>query len=72
MDTIYLTVEQIATLYRLSKTSQIGMQLRSNASDQSPVAAHSVLKDGGEGFAHILPNGTGAKLRPNGRPTWER
>lgn len=72
MDTIYLTVEQIATLYRLSKTSDIGMELRSTASAESVVHLNSVLKDGSMGWTAILAEGDGPNVTPKGRPVWER
>jgi hypothetical protein len=72
MDTVYLTVEQIATLYRLSKTSNIGIQLRSTASAESAIHLNSVLKDGTEGWTTVLAEGDGPNLSPKGRPLWER
>jgi hypothetical protein len=72
MDTVYLTVGQIETLYRLSKTSQIGMELRSTVSDQSVAHVVSVLKDGSMGWSAVLPDGTGPNLSPRGKPQWER
>jgi hypothetical protein len=72
MDTIYLTVGQIEALYRLSKRSQIGMELRSTASDESAVHAVSVLKDDSFGFVSVTAEGETATETPKGKPVWER
>jgi len=72
MDTIYLTVEQIETLHRLSLESRVGMQVRSTASAESALHLHSVLKDDSEGWTTILAEGDGPNVGPTGLPLWER
>jgi len=72
MDSIYLTVEQIATLYRLSLESRIGMQIRSTESDESAAHLFSVLKDDSEAWTTILAEGDGPNVSPTGVPLWER
>jgi len=72
MDTIYLTVEQIETLYRLSLESRIGVQIRSTASAESAAHLNSVLKDDSEGHTTILAEGDGPNVSPTSLPLWER
>jgi len=71
VDTIYLTVGQIETMYKLSQESQVGMELRSTASCESVVHLNSVLKDDNMGWSTILPEGDGPNVDHRG-PVWER